>query len=218
MPRLKQVPRSEAPADILKIYDMLFGDRDPVAEPGTETGTPGNWWTVFAIVPDVFRHAVAGFQFYRSSKRKIDPKLRELGQTRAGYLRGSQFVFSQHCKAMRSVGFDDTCVEAIAGWQTAECFSPIERAVLAYTDDLVLGGGRVSDATFARLKASLSDEEILELTYITCTYDLHATMARALRLEYDDVDERIVEIPSPGAGASVDVMRGVDEGPEGGQG
>ena len=218
MPRLKQVPRSEAPADILKIYDMLFGDRDPVAEPGTETGTPGNWWTVFAIVPDVFRHAVAGFQFYRSSKRKIDPKLRELGQTRAGYLRGSQFVFSQHCKSMRSVGFDDTCVEAIAGWQTAECFSPIERAVLAYTDDLVLGGGRVSDATFARLKASLSDEEILELTYITCTYDLHATMARALRLEYDDVDERIVEIPSHGAGASVDVMRGVDDAPGGGQG
>ena len=43
-------------------------------------------------------------------------------------------------------------------------------------------------------------------------------MARALRLEYDDVDERIVEIPSPGAGASVDVMRGVDEAPGGGQG
>ena len=210
MPRLKEIPRSQAEDDIVKLYDVLFGDRDPVAEPGTETGTPGNWWTVFAGVPDVFRHAVAGFQLYRSSKRKIDPKLRELGQTRAGYLRGSQFVFSQHCKAMRSVGFDEAQVEAIPAWQTADCFSPVERAVLAYTDALVLDGGRVADATFECLRDALSDEEILELTYITCTYELHATMCRALRLEYDDVDERVVEIPAPGEGASVDVMRGVD--------
>ena len=210
MPRLKQVSRSEAPADIAKLYDMLFDGRDPVAEPGTETGTPGNWWTVFAVVPDLFRHAVAGFQFYRSPKRKIDPKLRELGQTRAGYLRGSQFVFSQHCKAMRSAGFSEECVAGIPGWPTADCFSPIERAVLAYTDDLVLGGGRVPEATFDALKAELSDEEILELTYITCTYDLHATMCRALRLEYDDVEERIVEISSPGSDNTLDMMRSVD--------
>ena len=38
MPRLKQVPRDEAPDDIKAVYDMLFGGRDPVAEPGTATG------------------------------------------------------------------------------------------------------------------------------------------------------------------------------------
>ncbi|MFP6630207.1 MAG: carboxymuconolactone decarboxylase family protein, partial [Myxococcota bacterium] len=54
MPRLHPVARADATPEIQKMYDLLFGDRDPVAEPGTETGTPGNWWTVFAIVPDVF--------------------------------------------------------------------------------------------------------------------------------------------------------------------
>jgi len=39
---------------------------------------------------------------------------------------------------------------------------------------------------------------------------MHATMSRALRLEYDDVDERIVEIAAP-AGASADVMSMVDK-------
>ena len=66
MPRLRQVPRSEAPPEIQQMYEMLFGDRDPVSEPGTATGTPGNWWTVVALVPDVFRHCVAGFGLYRS--------------------------------------------------------------------------------------------------------------------------------------------------------
>jgi hypothetical protein len=36
---------------------------------------------------------------------------------------------------------------------------------------------------------------------------MHATICRALRLEYDDVDERIVEVPAPGqGGAAFDVM------------
>jgi alkylhydroperoxidase family enzyme len=188
------------------MYEQLFGDRDPVADPGTATGTPGDWWTVFALVPDVLEHAVRGFGLYRGPERKLDPQLRELGMTRAGFTRGSQFVFSQHCKSCRSVDLPEEKIQAIPSWQTADCFEPLERAVLAYTDCLVLDGGRVPDGIFAALKQSLSDEEILELTYITCTYELHATMCRALRLEYDDVDERIVEIPAPDERANFDVM------------
>jgi alkylhydroperoxidase family enzyme len=204
------VPRAEADPFAQQLYQVLFGDRDPVAAPGTATGTPGNWWTVFALVPDAFKHTTEGFQFYRSPKRKISPKLRELGQIRAGWARGSQFVFSQHCKASRDVGLSDAQIKAIPYWPIADVWSPVERAVLAYTDCLVLMGGRVPEEIFTALKAHLSDEEILELTYITATYEMHATMSRALRLEYDDVDERVVEIAAP-KGASMDVMSMVDK-------
>ncbi len=197
MPRLRQVPRAQAAPSVLRLYDALFGERDPVAEPGTATGTPGDWWTVFALVPDVFDHAVAGFALYQSPERRIDPKLRELGMTRAGWARQSQFVFSQHCKAARAAGVSEAQIAALPAWSTSDLFSPLERAVLAYTDALVLDGGRVPDAVFEALRAGLSDEEILELTYIVSTYALHATISRALRLKYDDVPERVVEIPEP---------------------
>jgi len=108
------------------------------------------------------------------------------------------------------VGVSDEQVAAIPHWQVATCFSPAERAVLAYTDALVLEGGRVSDGVFEALRKELSEEEILELTYVTCMYEMHATMSRALRLEYDDVAERVVEVPAPPA-ASQDVMAVVDE-------
>jgi alkylhydroperoxidase family enzyme len=209
MPRLRQVSKAEAHPLAQQIYGTLFGERDPVKEPGTATGTPGNWWTVFAVVPDIFDHAVAGFQVYRSSKRKLDPKLRELGQMRAGWGRGSKFVFSQHCKAARSVGLSEEKIAAVPAWQTADCFSPLERAVLAYTDALVYDGGRVADGVFAALKAHLTDEQILEFTYVTALYDMHAVMSRALKLEYDDVDDRIVEVAAPSSGSS-DVMAMVD--------
>ena len=51
MPRLKGVSKEDVGGTIAKYYQALFGDRDPVKEPGTATGTPGNWWTVFAKVP-----------------------------------------------------------------------------------------------------------------------------------------------------------------------
>ena len=39
---------------------------------------------------------------------------------------------------------------------------------------------------------------------------MHATMARALRLEYDDIDDRITEVPAPTEAANRDVMAVVD--------
>ena len=206
MPRLRQVPRAEADPVVLPLYDALFGpERDPVAEPGTATGTPGDWWTVFALVPDVFDHAVRGFGLYRSPKRRLDPLLRELGQARAGWARGSQFVFSQHCKALRAHGASEEQIEAVPAWSTAPCFDEAQRAVLAYTDCLVLDGGRTPDALFARLHELFGDEELLELTYIVSMYEMHATMCRALRLEFDDRPEAIVEVAGPSDSLARDI-------------
>jgi len=197
MSRLRQVPRAEAHESVLPTYDLLFGERDPVAEPGTATGTPGDWWTVFALVPEIFDHAMRGFVLYRSRERILDPQLRELGQTRVGWARSSQFVYSQHIKSARSVGVSEEKIAAIPHWQTAECFSAAERAVLAYTDALVYDGGRVADGVFAELKQHLSDEEILEFTYITAMYDMHAVMTKALKLEFDNRDEPMTEVDGP---------------------
>lgn len=197
MPRLREVPRAEIHPTAEPLYQMLFGDRDPTREPGTGTGTPGDWWSVFALVPDIFDHAVAGFEVYRSPNRKLDPRLRELGQMRVGFAFGSQFVFSQHCKAARDVGVSEKQIAAIPHWNVAACFSPLERAVLAYTDALALDRGRVADGVFSVLKEHLSDEEIMELSFVVGTYAMHAALSRALRLEYDNVEERVVEIPAP---------------------
>ncbi|HEX4901521.1 MAG TPA: carboxymuconolactone decarboxylase family protein [Acidimicrobiales bacterium] len=200
MPRLHQVRPGETDAPIVAtMYRLLFDERDPVEEPGTATGTPGDWWTVFANSPDVLEHAVQGFGLYQSPARRLDPVLRELGQTRAGYAAGSQFVYSQHCKSLRGLGVSEERIAAVAHWAAADCFDVVERLVLAYTDCLVLEHGRVPDALFEALRRHLDDVELLELTYITTLYLQHAVMSRALRTEFDDVDERLVEVREEGA-------------------
>ena len=211
MPRLRQVPRDPSNAPIVTMmYDLLFGpDRDPVRDPGTATGTTGDWWPVFALVPDILEHCVQGFGLYQSPKRFLEPQLRELGQTRAGWARGSQFVFSQHCKSCRAIGISEEKIAAIPAWQVADCFDATERALLAYTDALVYDGGRVADDVFAALQSHLSDEEILEFTYVTSLYEMHATMSRALRTEFDDRAEPIVEVIGPDGVSALDVGRSI---------
>ena len=211
MPRLRQVPRDPSNAPIVTMmYDLLFGpDRDPVRDPGTATGTTGDWWPVFALVPDILEHCVQGFGLYQSPKRFLKPQLRELGQTRAGWARGSQFVFSQHCKSCRAIGISEEKIAAIPAWQVADCFDATERALLAYTDALVYDGGRVADDVFAALQSHLSDEEILEFTYVTSLYEMHATMSRALRTEFDDRAEPIVEVIGPDGVSALDVGRSI---------
>lgn len=203
MARLRQVPRAEATApSITMMYDFLFGpDRDPVAEPGTVNevhgGTRGDWWTVMALVPDAFEHAVAGIGFYRSPKRALPPLLRELGQARCGWVAGSQFVYSQHCKSLRELHVPEELITAVKIGPAASCFDEPQRLVMAYVDCLVLEHGRVSDELFDGLHAHLGDEEILELTYICTLYLQHAVMTRALRLEHDDRPDPVVEVHGP---------------------
>ena len=192
-PRLRQVKRADAAPSVLPYYDFAFGDRDPVDHPGTAWGTVGTWLTVLALVPAILDHTRAFGALYTNPAFRLDPKLRELAVTRAGWASESQFVFSPHRKMGRDRGVTEEQMEAIPSWSTAGCFSPVERAVLAYTDALVLSGGRVSDATFAALQAALSDEEILELTYTVSLYKMQAIMSRALRLESDDRDDSIME-------------------------
>ena len=62
---------------------------------------------------------------------------------------------------------------------------------------------------FETLRTELSAEQIIELTYVVSLYVMHATMARALRLEYDDVPDAVSEVAAP-EGFDPDVMAMVD--------
>ena len=59
-----------------------------------------------------------------------------------------------------------------------------------------------------KLKTFLSDVEILELTYITSLYVMHAIMSRALKTEFDDRPEPIVEVAAPENFNATDFLSG----------
>ncbi len=197
MGRLTPVSKKDAPPEIQAVYQAVFGDRDPVAEPGTDTGSRGDWWTTMALSPDLLGTLTAQFGAFNSSRRELPEQLREVAIVRAGFVTGSQFVFSQHSKVARAVGVSKAEVEAVPSWATSDALSREQRAVLAFVDEMVLQNGRVQDPTFDALRPFLSDTAILELTIVAASYHLHAMISRTLKLEFDDVSERVCELPAP---------------------
>jgi alkylhydroperoxidase family enzyme len=196
MPRITPLPRAEASPSAAAIYDLVFGpDRDPAVSPGTATGTPGSFFTTWAHTPDVLQ----AFQAYRPDPPVIAPRLRSLAVARAAYAIRSHFVFSQNCKAARAAGVSEEKIAAIPFWTVSHAFDDEERAVLAFADAHALENGRVHDEVFAALRKTLSEEEVIALAFLIAFFSMHARASRALHLEYDDVPERIVEIPAPAA-------------------
>ena len=56
-----------------------------------------------------------------------------------------------------------------------------------------------------QLREVFSDKDILEFTYTTTMYVQHAIMSRALRLEFDDRDEPVVEVDDAEGGGVLDI-------------
>jgi alkylhydroperoxidase family enzyme len=205
MPRIRQASLSEAHPKAQAYYRKVFGDKDPAVSPGTVTGTPGHWFTSLALRPYIFDHAlglieIRGVLGATSVPTKLDPQAREVALARVGWVVESKFIFSGECKIARMVGLTPEQVAAIPSWSVADVWTPLQRAILAYTDCVVLEHGRVPEAVFGALKAHMPDEDIMELTYHILGTMSQGIFAKALRLEYDDVDDRIAEVAMPAGG------------------
>jgi alkylhydroperoxidase family enzyme len=197
MGRLKQVSLDEASPEVMELYKQFFGDRDPVKHPGTATGTPGDYWTTFALVPDLLLQARSSLMALMQPGRKLPAKLRELAILRTGIVGESRFEYSQHLKVARMVGVPDDKLTAIKSWALSNAFTPVERAVMQVTDEIV-GRNLVEDDSFAALKQHLDDAQIMELFYVVGLWRMHGMIVRALHLEFDnDTTARMKEVPAP---------------------
>jgi len=194
VPRLRQVSKSELVSRrVIDTYSQRFGDGDPVEQQTSSGGALGSWWTVFALDEALFEHVLDRHAWQFSSDRKLPAELRELALARTGWVAESSFVFAQHCKLLQRLGTPEEKIAAIPSWASQSCWTDVERAVLGYADGLAGARGRVDDATFTAVRAHFTDVEILELTFMVCTYISSATLCRALRLELDDRDDPVAD-------------------------
>lgn len=113
----------------------------------------------------------------------LDGKVRELVIIRVGYLNRVDYVIKAHVPmhAVREGLTVEQC-HALADWQGSPLFDDAQRAALAYTDAMTLQV-QVPDAVFARLKDFYTEKQIVELTVLIGTYNMHTRVLQALEID-----------------------------------
>jgi alkylhydroperoxidase family enzyme len=118
---------------------------------------------------------------------ELDPIVRELAITRTGILCEAPYEVVAHKRIGRNVGVTDEQNAALENWQTATCFNELERAALAFTDEIVRLR-RPTDATFNAVAARLTPAALVELQLAVGFYVMTSKF-----LETFDIDLQPVE-------------------------
>ena len=80
------------------------------------------------------------------------------------------------------LGVSDEKIEALHDYATSTLYKAKERVALEYADAMTITGRDVSDELFERLRASFSNDEIVELTEVIAWENASAKFNRALRI------------------------------------
>src|SRR5881409_1812798 len=95
-------------------------------------------------------------------KGELDPIVRELAITRTGILCEAPYEIVAHKRIGKNVGVTDEQNEALEDWKSATCFDEVQRAALAFTDEIVRLR-RPNDATFNAIASKLTPAALVEL-------------------------------------------------------
>lgn len=116
----------------------------------------------------------------------LEEPLKHLVTTRASQINGCANCLNMHTREARAAGETEERLHLLAAWHEAPCFSERERAALAWTEALTLvATTRAPDADYARLRASFTDKEQVELTLLITTINAWNRFAVGFRVFHD---------------------------------
>lgn len=107
--------------------------------------------------------------------------IREAVILRVAELNGAAYEWLAHEPVGRSAGLTDTQLAALREGGDASSLSPVQRAVLDYTDAMTRQV-TVPDPVFKALRAHFDDRQIVELTATVGTYNLVSRFLVALEV------------------------------------
>ena len=118
-------------------------------------------------------------------KTQIEGRLREIVIIRIAVLNRIDYVIQQHVPALALAdGVTLAECDALRDWRASEFFSEKERAALAYTDAMTRDVS-VPDAVFTDVHKHFNERELVELTVLIGTYNMHNRVMQALAIDLE---------------------------------
>jgi alkylhydroperoxidase family enzyme len=121
---------------------------------------------------------------------ELDPVVRELAITRTGILCEAPYEIVAHQRIGKNVGVTDEQNAALENWQAATCFTELQRAALAFTDEIVRLH-RPTDATFKAIAKKLTPAALVELQLAVGFYIMTSKFLETFDIDMQPVDQLV---------------------------
>jgi alkylhydroperoxidase family enzyme len=121
-------------------------------------------------------------------KGELDPIVRELAITRTGILCEAPYEIVAHKRIGKNVGVTDEQNEALENWQSATCFNEVQRAALAFADEIVKLH-KPTDATFNAIASKLTPAALVELQLSVGFYIMTSKFLETFAIDMQPVTE-----------------------------
>lgn len=121
-------------------------------------------------------------------KGELDPIVRELAITRTGILCEAPYEIVAHKRIGKNVGVTNEQNAALEDWKSATCFNDVQRAALAFTDEIVTLR-RPTDATFNAIASRLTPSALVELQLAVGFYIMTSKFLETFGIDMQPVSE-----------------------------
>ncbi|MGY3574737.1 carboxymuconolactone decarboxylase family protein [Bradyrhizobium sp. USDA 4504] len=121
-------------------------------------------------------------------KGELDPVVRELAITRTGILCEAPYEIVAHKRIGKNVGVTDEQNAALEDWRSATCFNDVQRAALAFTDEIVKLK-KPTDATFRTIAVKLTPAALIELQLSVGFYIMTSKFLETFEIDMQPVTE-----------------------------
>jgi alkylhydroperoxidase family enzyme len=116
--------------------------------------------------------------------------VRELAITRTGILCEAPYEVVAHKRMGKDAGVTDEQNAALDDWRSATCFDEVQRAALAFTDEIVKLR-RPTDATFNAIAARLTPAALVELQLSVGFYVMTSKFLETFDIDMQPVTEKV---------------------------
>jgi uncharacterized peroxidase-related enzyme len=175
MARISLIEPDKASPEIKEIYD------------GKLKGKPGSIQKALAHRPAMLGSFLG---FYASVGRSLDRKLYEAIYLRTSLINGCHYCTQHHIVGSKRAGITLEQMKALKGGDYSG-FGEAEQAALRYAEKLTRTPNAATDADFADLKKSFSDEQIVDLHMLIGLANLTNRVTGPLALDLEFPEETL---------------------------
>ncbi|HUX85487.1 MAG TPA: carboxymuconolactone decarboxylase family protein [Chloroflexota bacterium] len=181
---VRYADEDQAPSIVRTIFEALRKQRGQVQ----------NSQRVLAHNPEVLR-ASGPFVGAVGRENALPNRIKELAILKVMLINGCQYCLSHHYQAAVAAGVSMEEMRALYDFEESPLFSEKDRAAFAYAEEITVNNRRMRPSVKDRLKAALTDAEIVDLTLACGVFNFLNRFMHCLEIGRDtDVPDELVQM------------------------